>query len=101
MSILAYSLNLHIKAADKKDMAKKHFLGMFLRLCGTVLLTVLLVVVVNIYQAKHNFTSAHKAAFGILMLALALFLGLNFLVSASQLALLDVLIPHTRKLSKS
>ena len=64
-------------------MAKSYLLGMFLRWGGTVLSTVLLVAVVKIYQAKHNFTSAHKASFSIIMLALTLFLGLNFFVSAN------------------
>ena len=55
-----------------------------------MLLTVLLVAVVKIYQAKHNFPSAHKASFNIIMLALTLFLGLNFFVSAKSLASLNI-----------
>lgn len=69
-------------------MAKKHLLSSLLRWAGTMLLTMLLVAVVKVYQAKHNFTSAHKAAFGIIMLALTLLLGLNFFVSATWPALL-------------
>ena len=48
----------------------------------TVFVTSVLVAVVSIYQAKHNFTSAHKAAFYTLTVALTLVLGLNFSVSA-------------------
>lgn len=64
-------------------------LGM-LRWGGTVFCTSVLVTVVRIYQAKHNFTSAHKAAFYTLTLALTLGLGLNFFVSAGLLALLNI-----------
>ena len=39
--------------------------------------------VAKIYEAQGNFTSAQKSAFGAIMLALALLLGINFLVGTT------------------
>ena len=52
------------------------------RLGLTVFFTSVLVAVVGIYQAKHDFTLADKAAFYTLTVSLTLVLGLNFFMSA-------------------
>ena len=76
---------LQVEAANDQDMAIRirHFLGLFARWVGTVLFTALIVATVKIYQTKGSFSSAHKAAFNTIMVALTLLLGLNFFVSAS------------------
>ena len=48
----------------------------------TLFLTTLSIATVEIYKAKGNFPSRHKAAFNTIMLALTLLLGLNLFVSS-------------------
>lgn len=84
-------------------MPEKRFLGLLARWIGTAFFTTLIVATVAIYQAKDNFTSAHKAAYNTIMLVLALFLGLNFFV-ITVYGGRDIgiqLMPQIRKLSKS
>ena len=63
----------------------------------TTFLTALLVVTAKIYQAKGNFTSAQKSAFNVIMLALALLLGFNFLVRTNRVTITaqQILIPSS------
>ena len=76
---LSPSLSLN---ATKTVEMKLFFL--LLRWLATAFLTALQIATVKIYQAKGNFTSAQKSAFNTIMLALALILGLNFLVSTTR-----------------
>ena len=53
----------------------------------TIVLTALPVVTAKIYQAKGNFTSKQKSAFSVILLALALLLGFNFLVRTTRVTM--------------
>ena len=77
-------------------MKKKHLLWMVLRWTFTMSLILSIVAVVKVYRAKHSFTSAQKAGFNVVMLALTLLLGLNFFVRIDKLYSRDT--PH-RELS--
>ena len=57
---------------------------LLLRWLTTTFLTALQVVTAKIYEAKGNFTPAQKAAYNAIMLALALLLGINFLVGTTR-----------------
>ena len=61
--------------------SKGRLFGLFGRWIGTASLVALLVATLEIYKAKGYFTSAHKAVFNVLTVALTLALGLNFFVS--------------------
>ena len=64
--------------------SKGRLFGLFGRWIGTASFVALLVATLKIYEAKGYFTSAHKAAFNVLTVALTLALGLNFFVSTNS-----------------
>ena len=57
---------------------------LLLRWFITTFLTAIQVVTAKIYKAKGNFTAAQKSAFNAIMVALALLLGINFLVGTTR-----------------
>ena len=63
---------------------------LLLRWLTTFFLTALQVATAKIYQAKGNFTSTQKSAFNVIMLALALLLGINFLVGTTRITVTAV-----------
>lgn len=81
------------------------YLLLLLRWLTTTFLTALQVATAKIYQAKGNFTSAQKAAFNAITLALALLLALNFLVGTTCIIVTAhqelIRLPSLRLASKS
>ena len=73
----------------------RRFLGPFARWLCTVVVTALVFTTAQIYHAKGNFTSAHKAAFHTVMVSLTLLLGLNFYVSPRYAVTVQGMLANT------
>ena len=93
---LTLLLFLLFNATKTLEMGRRLLL---LRWLTTTFLTALQVVTAKIYHAKGNFTSVQKSAFSVIMLALALHLGINFLVRTTCITVsaLQILIRPTRR----